>query len=225
LISRFHATENQLCHSPDQQQGDVTTMKMIATLKTTVLFSCVLFAASSAFASEKLMAIRGVAAPPVGYVQFCATYPQDCRPPKDIDQVVTLTQAVWKQLNQVNTAVNTAVLPATDLEIYGVLEHWDYPKLAGDCEDYVLEKRRDLIRDGWPESALLITVVRDETGGGHAVLTVRTNRGDVVLDNKTDKILVWADTPYSYLKRQSSRDPNSWDLIEDSRMSLVGSLK
>jgi len=184
-----------------------------------------MLAAQTGWAAEKLMSIHGVAAPPVGYVQFCATYPADCRPIKDIDQVVTLTQAVWNQLNQVNTAVNTAVLPATDMEIYGVLERWDYPKLAGDCEDYVLEKRRDLIRSGWPESALLITVVRDETGSGHAVLTVRTNRGDVVLDNKTDKILVWADTPYTYLKRQSTRDPNSWDLIEDARASLVGSLK
>ncbi|WP_180335976.1 transglutaminase-like cysteine peptidase [Pleomorphomonas diazotrophica] len=171
------------------------------------------------------MSIHGVAAPPIGYVQFCAAYPADCRAEKDVDQVVTLTQAVWNQLNQINTAVNTAVLPATDMEIYGVLERWDYPKLAGDCEDYVLEKRRELMRSGWPESALLITVVRDETGSGHAVLTARTNRGDVVLDNKTDRILVWADTSYTYLKRQSTRDPNTWDLIEDARASLVGSLK
>ncbi len=200
-------------------------MKKIATLTKTVLCFSALLAAQTGWAAERLMSIHGVAAPPVGYVQFCATYPADCRPEKDIDQVVTLTQAVWNQLNQINTAVNTAVLPATDMEIYGVLERWDYPKLAGDCEDYVLEKRRDLIQSGWPQSALLITVVRDETGSGHAVLTVRTNRGDVVLDNKTDKILVWADTPYTYLKRQSTRDPNSWDLIEDARTSLVGSLK
>ncbi|SCM75523.1 putative periplasmic protein [uncultured Pleomorphomonas sp.] len=200
-------------------------MIKIATLTRTVLCFSAMLAAQTGWAAEKLMSIHGVAAPPVGYVQFCATYPADCRPQKDIDQVVTLTQAVWSQLNQVNTAVNTAVLPATDMEIYGVLERWDYPKLAGDCEDYVLEKRRDLIQSGWPQSALLITVVRDETGSGHAVLTVRTNRGDVVLDNKTDKILVWADTPYTYLKRQSTRDPNSWDLIEDARTSLVGSLK
>lgn len=200
-------------------------MKKIATLTKTVLCFSALLAAQTGWAAEKLMSIHGVAAPPVGYVQFCTSYPTDCRPEKDTDQVVTLTQSVWNQLNQINTGVNTAVLPATDMEIYGVLEHWDYPKLAGDCEDYVLEKRRDLIQSGWPESALLITVVRDETGSGHAVLTVRTNRGDVVLDNKTDKILVWADTPYTYLKRQSTRDPNTWDLIEDARTSLVGSLK
>lgn len=200
-------------------------MKKIATLTRTVLCFSAFLAAQPGWAAEKQMSIHGVAAPPVGYVQFCATYPADCRPQKDINQVVTLTQAVWKQLNEVNTGVNTAVLPATDMEIYGVLEHWDYPKLFGDCEDYVLEKRRDLIQTGWPQSALLITVVRDEAGAGHAVLTVRTNRGDIVLDNKTDKVLVWADTPYTYLKRQSTRDPNTWDLIEDARTSLVGSLK
>ncbi len=200
-------------------------MKKIATLKRTALLAFALLATNTATAAERLMSTHGAAAPPVGYVQFCATYPADCRPATDVDQVVSLTQAVWNQLNQINTAVNTAVLPATDMEIYGVLEHWDYPKLAGDCEDYVLEKRRELMRLGWPESALLITVVRDETGSGHAVLTARTNRGDVVLDNKTDKILVWADTAYTYLKRQSTRDPNAWDLIEDARASLVGSLK
>ena len=200
-------------------------MKKIATLKRTALLAFALLASNTAMAAERLMSTHGVAAPPVGYVQFCATYPADCRTAKDGDQVVALTQAVWNQLNQINTAVNTAVLPATDMEIYGVLEHWDYPKLAGDCEDYVLEKRRELMNSGWPQSALLITVVRDETGSGHAVLTARTNRGDVVLDNKTDKVLVWADTPYTYLKRQSTRDPNVWDLIEDARTSLVGSLK
>ena len=67
--------------------------------------------------------------------------------------------------------------------------------------------------------------MRDETGSGHAVLTARTNRGDVVLDNKTDQIHVWSDTPYTYLKRQSSTQATAWDLIEDSRTSLVGSLR
>ena len=124
----------------------------------------------------------------------------------------------------VNTAVNTAVLPATDAQIYGVVERWDYPRLAGDCEDYAIEKRRELIDAGWPESALLLTVVRDEVGDGHAVLTVRTNRGDLVLDNKTDDIAVWSATPYRFLKRQSTRDAAAWDQIQDGRDTLVGSV-
>ena len=171
------------------------------------------------------MFIKSPAAPPIGYVQFCKVHPADCQPLKKTNQIIRLTEASWAQINDVNTSVNVRILPATDMQVYGVLERWEYPKVAGDCEDYVLEKRLELIQAGWPESALLITVVRDETGSGHAVLTVRTNRGDVVLDNKTDRILVWADTPYTYLKRQSTKDPNTWDLIEDARASLVGSLK
>jgi len=200
-------------------------MTKIATHKTIILAALVILSATQANAGNNLMVLRGNTPPPIGYIQFCKDHPDDCHGYDKPSQVVRLTDVAWRGLNAVNTGVNTAILPATDMQIYGVLEHWDYPKVAGDCEDYVLEKRRQLIEQGWPESALLITVVRDEAGDGHAVLTVRTDRGDVVLDNKTDKIEVWSDTPYSYVKRQSSRDPNAWDLIQDDRTTLVGSLR
>jgi len=200
-------------------------MTKIATHKTIILAALVILSATQANAANNLMVLRGNTPPPIGYIQFCKDHPDDCHGYDKPSQVVRLTDVAWRGLNAVNTGVNTAILPATDMQIYGVLEHWDYPKVAGDCEDYVLEKRRQLIEQGWPESALLITVVRDEAGDGHAVLTVRTDRGDVVLDNKTDKIEVWSDTPYSYVKRQSSRDPNAWDLIQDDRTTLVGSLR
>ena len=80
----------------------------------------------------------------------------------------------------------------------------------GDCEDYVLLKRRILMERGWPESTLLITVVRDQNNEGHAVLTVRTDKGDFVLDNKRRDIVRFADTPYTYIKRQSERNPLVW---------------
>ncbi|WP_237153476.1 transglutaminase-like cysteine peptidase [Oryzibacter oryziterrae] len=199
-------------------------MFKIATLKNITLFSLIVMGSSEAFATQKMMEIKGTTPPPIGYIQFCGVHPDDCRPYVRPNQIVRLDTNSWTQLSQVNSGVNAAVMPATDMQIYGVIERWEYPKVAGDCEDYVLEKRRELVNVGWPESALLITVVRDEAGDGHAVLTVRTDRGDVVLDNKTDQILVWADTPYSYLKRQSPANPNSWDLIQDARTSLVGSV-
>lgn len=200
-------------------------MFKIATLKKTLSFCFGLCMASPAFAGSDQMFLKSPAAPPIGYVQFCKVHPADCQPLKKTNQIVRLTEASWAQLNDVNTSVNVRILPATDMQVYGVLERWEYPKVAGDCEDYVLEKRLELIQAGWPESALLITVVRDEAGDGHAVLTVRTDRGDIVLDNKTDQIHVWSDTPYTYLKRQSSTQATAWDLIEDSRTSLVGSLR
>ena len=66
------------------------------------------------------------------------------------------------------------------------------------------------MKRGWPQSTLLITVVRDENNEGHAILTVRTTRGDYVLDNKHSRILSWQQTPYVFIKRQSGKDPRQW---------------
>jgi predicted transglutaminase-like cysteine proteinase len=53
-------------------------------------------------------------------------------------------------------------------------------------------------------------VVRDKKGDGHAVLTVKTNRGEFVLDNQEPAILPWNKTGYRFVKRQSQSDPNDW---------------
>ena len=92
-----------------------------------------------------------------------------------------------------------------------MVEQWDYPDDGkGDCEDYVLLKRRMLMQAGWPREALLITVVRDKKGDGHAVLTVKTNKGEFILDNQESEILPWNKTGYRFVKRQSQSDPNVW---------------
>jgi predicted transglutaminase-like cysteine proteinase len=74
--------------------------------------------------------------------------------------------------------------------------------------------------------SLLITVVRQRNGDGHAVLTVLTDRGDLVLDNLEPHILVWSETGYQYLKRQSEFDAGAWVAIQDGHQSSpeVGSL-
>jgi predicted transglutaminase-like cysteine proteinase len=92
-----------------------------------------------------------------------------------------------------------------------VPELWSYPQDGkGDCEDFVLEKRRRLVKAGFPAQTLLITVVRDQKGDGHAILTVKTDRGDFALDNQVGKILAWKDTGYRYIKRQSDENPARW---------------
>jgi predicted transglutaminase-like cysteine proteinase len=148
--------------------------------------------------------------PPIGYVAFCREHQVECRPGRRFADRIQLTAAKFHEIEKVNTAVNTAVAPITDLELYGKAEVWTYPNSKGDCEDYVLLKRRILIERGLPESTLLITVVRDENNEGHAVLTVRTDAGDFVLDNKRRDIVRWADTPYTFIKRQSERNPLVW---------------
>ena len=100
------------------------------------------------------------------------------------------------------------------MEQWGVLEQWDYPNTSkGDCEDYVLLKRWLLIQAGWPRGALLITVVRDKNNDGHAVLTVTTDQGDLILDNQTDAVLLWWQTGHSFVKRQSVWSQNVWVLL------------
>jgi predicted transglutaminase-like cysteine proteinase len=149
--------------------------------------------------------------PPMGYVTFCQIHKLDCRPKGPFADRIQLTRSRLSELKQVNDQVNTTVVPMTDLEHYGKIDWWTYPVDGkGDCEDYVLEKRRRLMALGWPESTLLITVVRDEDNEGHAILTVRTNEGDVILDNKRRDIMRWADTPYVFVKEQSQRNPLLW---------------
>jgi predicted transglutaminase-like cysteine proteinase len=149
--------------------------------------------------------------PPIGYVQFCDLHKSDCRPSGPFADRIQLTNQKFTELKKVNDQVNSTVAPMSDLEHYGKIDWWTYPvDNKGDCEDYVLEKRRRLIEHGWPESTLLITVVRDENNEGHAVLTVRTDEGDLILDNKRNDIVSWADTPYTFVKAQSQREPLHW---------------
>jgi predicted transglutaminase-like cysteine proteinase len=149
--------------------------------------------------------------PPIGWVQFCADNKGDCQAKPQGSGQVTLTDSSWRELVDVNLRFNKSIAPVTDQDQYGVVERWTYAKTGkGDCEDYVLEKRRELAKLGWPLSALLITVVLDKEGGGHAVLTVMTNRGEFVLDNQTDAIHRWSDSGLTFIKRQSPSNPNVW---------------
>ncbi|MCZ0736508.1 transglutaminase-like cysteine peptidase [Phreatobacter sp. AB_2022a] len=151
---------------------------------------------------------------PIGWTQFCAHFPEDCRSRPARIETLALTRAAWGQLTSINAHVNAAIEPVTDMEQYGQEEVWTYPLSGrGDCEDYVLLKKQMLVRAGLPASALLITVVRDRKGEGHAILTVRTDRGDYVLDNETDDIRLWHETGYRFVKRQSREDPNRWVTI------------
>jgi predicted transglutaminase-like cysteine proteinase len=157
---------------------------------------------------------RGQTLPPVGFVRFCAVNPKECQPYSVIERMVPaqlqMSPERWHLLYQVNAYVNSRVKPVTDLELYGVPEHWTYPTTAGDCEDFLLLKKRKLEKLGFPGRALRITVVLQEKGEGHAVLTVTTNEGDFVLDNRRNDILLWNDTNYTFLKRQSADDPKQW---------------
>ena len=101
-----------------------------------------------------------------------------------------------------------------DQEHWGEIERWGFPDDGyGDCEDFQLLKRKLLVEAGLPRRALRMTVVLDAAGAGHAVLTLRTTRDDLVLDNQTDAVLPWQETGYRFVQRESARDVG-WVFLE-----------
>lgn len=163
---------------------------------------------------------------PIGHFEFCRSNPQECDIRLADSGPERLDSRIWNELVAINRLVNDSITPANDLDIYGREEVWAYPDGVGDCEDYVLEKRRELAAMGLSLSNLLITVVRKPDGEGHAVLTVRTDKGDFVLDNLNDSVKLWTDTEYRYLKRQSSENTGRWVSIREGQSTtLVGSVK
>lgn len=179
----------------------------------TIVMSTLAVQAAAAATQDRALfaATGGKVRPPTGWIQFCAEYHRECKTKPSTPREVMLTAPALSYLRRVNHWVNANIRPVTDLQHWGVVERWNYPDDGyGDCEDYVLEKRRMLMGAGWPREALLITVVRDQDGDGHAVLTVATDKGEFILDNERDDILLWSDTGYRFVKRQSQSDPNVW---------------
>ncbi len=161
--------------------------------------------------------LTGTTSVPYGWVDFCNRYAGECEGPALPAQNIVLSPKARKAIEHVNKSVNKAVTPTTDMDHWGVIDQWDYPTDGkGDCEDYALEKRRELIAAGYPRQALLMTVVKDHAGEGHAILTVATDQGDFVLDNMDDTMLPWDATGYRFVKRQSQADPNVWMSIGPS---------
>jgi predicted transglutaminase-like cysteine proteinase len=175
-------------------------------------------AANAASERALFISVGTTARAPIGWIEFCSEYAPECETKALDARDVVLSAKAWKDLTRINRWVNETVKPITDLEHWGVVERWNYPDDGyGDCEDYVLLKRRMLMQSGWPRQALLITVVRDKRGDGHAVLTVKTDKGEFILDNQHEDVLLWSDTGYRFVKRQSQNDPNVWIALGDPR--------
>ena len=200
------------------KSGAKTVVAHSAAASLIVLAALTASTAGNAEERPLFISLGEAARAPIGWIEFCVAYETECKTKPTLPRDVMLSVQAWKDLERVNLFVNTHVKPMTDMEHWGVVERWNYPDDGyGDCEDYVLQKRKMLIQAGWPREALLITVVRDKRGDGHAILTVKTDRGEFVLDNQTDQILLWSDTGYRFVKRQLQADPNVWVSLGESR--------
>jgi predicted transglutaminase-like cysteine proteinase len=161
-----------------------------------------------------LLVASGEAPPLPAWTDFCAEEPAECRPDPKEPETVAATPELLELIDAVNRYVNRTILAVTDQDHWGVIDDWSFPVEAmGDCEDIQLLKRKYLIEAGVPRRALPMTVVLDELGEGHAVLTVRTDREDLILDNKNNTVKRWDRTGYTFIKREGGA-ATGWVFLE-----------
>jgi predicted transglutaminase-like cysteine proteinase len=153
---------------------------------------------------------------PMAFTQFCLKYVNECKPQRLMFRGgrLRLTNQRRAELENVNRTVNSAILPERNKEgLAG--EKWLLGPVLGDCNDYAVTKRHELVARGWPARAVLLSEVVTASGEHHLVAVVRTDGGDLVLDNLTDRIVPWSYKPYQLVRIQTPQNPNYWASISE----------
>ncbi|UXS05109.1 transglutaminase-like cysteine peptidase [Agrobacterium tumefaciens] len=158
----------------------------------------------SAFVME-----RGATLAPFAHVKFCISNPDQCER-KNGPRLVEFAGSVKAKIMEINRNVNASISPVLDAP---GKEVWEIDSAQGACNDYAVTKRKRLIDSGIPSSAVRLAVAKTGAGEGHAVVVVRTNEGDMVLDNRTNSIVRWDRTDLRWIKIQASDDANRWSLM------------
>ena len=159
-------------------------------------------------ANESFLKSRGGAPAPSGAQGICSTYSWACA--RSANGSATSADTL-KWVTAVNAKINRSVRSIEDEHQYGVEEHWALPtRTGGDCEDFALLKKRELVSLGVDPRRLLIATVLDRQRNPHAVLVYRSDKGDLVLDNLTDQIRSWRATRYMFLQMQDPDRPTGW---------------
>ena len=127
---------------------------------------------------------------PIGWVEFCAENAGECRGGATQPRDIVMSQTAWRDLVRVNKWVNETVKPITDMDHWGVIEKWSLPT------------------DGYGDCE------------DYVLLTVKSDKGEFVLDNQNESVLAWTDTGYRFVKRQSQSDPNVWVSLGDGRPAV-----
>jgi len=204
----------------------ITTLCAALTLALLIPTAHAGFFDNKAPTSDWMVEGAGVTAPK-GYRVMCQTQPALCAADQT-QHVATkipasftsggdtnaMSQERWNQIVDTNDTINWKISPASDKDMYGVSDVWSMPSRYGDCEDYAIAKKWELLRKGFKPEQLLYTVVEGRLSAYHAVLVVRTQWGDYVLDNMTDEVLPWRETGYTFVIRQSTNNPSQWVRLE-----------
>lgn len=156
---------------------------------------------------DAFLPVKKPAPAPAGATSLCKSYAWACA-----SGAITPAGADVLQLAaQLNTAANAAIRPISDQTQFSVAERWSLPTpRGGDCEDYALFKKQQLIAAGVSPNRLLLAVVLDRRNQPHAVLVLRSDMGDFVLDNLTRRVLPWQKTGYAFIRMQDPQNPARW---------------
>lgn len=138
---------------------------------------------------------------PLGFRMMCIKTPEECLGGGSSD--VEATKEVMATLKRVNAHVNRSIIPEAGGPVI-----WRVGVAAGDCDEYAATKRNLLIRAGIPASAIRFAYVKVR-GEGHAIVVVRTSRGDFVLDNLHRSVRPLAQTGYRIIS-MSGANPRDW---------------
>lgn len=163
--------------------------------------SMAVIVAALAMATAPAMARDG--RPPLGLQLYCLQNKGACESAPQT--AVVASAALVDMLRSVNRRVNAAISPQSD----SGLDNWSANASAGDCEDYVMTKRRSLIANGIPSGALHVAYTTTRSGEGHAVLVVQTDAGALVLDNLASDVKSLAASGYT-VQRMSNGGLLQW---------------
>jgi predicted transglutaminase-like cysteine proteinase len=180
---------------------------------------------ASPLGRRDMIARMGFGAPvvaPYAHVRFCMAHPGQCARSKVSIRkpVMRLTAERQAWLDNLNRRVNRSIRARPDLR-GPVNDQWSLAPPAGDCDDFAVTKRQALLAAGWPSNAALLVRAQLPNGQYHLVVMVRTDRGDLLLDNLTDAISPWTRPLYRWVDLQSTQDPRIWRRVAHGRAAGV----
>jgi predicted transglutaminase-like cysteine proteinase len=147
---------------------------------------------------------------PFQHVRFCLRYPSDCKSDSTENERIDLNAETSELLKRVNQSVNMSITPTVKSYGSNLGDGWTIAPDMGDCNDFAVTKRHELLNSGLSSKALRLSVVKTASGIGHLVLVVVTTKGEIVLDNLTETIRPWQSTDYHWLKIQSASNSKFW---------------
>lgn len=159
---------------------------------------------------------------PMAFVRFCMRYGEDCKPSRMAfrPKPLVLTEARRAELVKVTREVNRAIVPQANVN--GVMaEEWQISPREGDCNDYAVTKRHELLARGWPARSLLLAEVVVPSGEHHLILVVRTRDDDLVLDNLSWNVRPVSQIRYQWVRAQQASNPRFWSTVNVARATRV----